>query len=77
MVRKMGARKVVVKNTDMSEEIQQDSIEIVTQTMRKLYVEKEIAAFTKKLWKPTFISATPLLKFPIWILVVFWCFILI
>ena len=70
----MADRKAVVKNADMSEDMQQDSIDISTQAMEKFNIEKDIAAFTTKLWRPTFISATPLLKLPTWMLVVFWRF---
>lgn len=43
-----GNRKVVVKNADMSEEMQQDAIEITTQALEKYNVEKDIAAHIKK-----------------------------
>lgn len=43
-----GARKAVVKNADMSEEMQQDAIEIATQAVEKYNVEKDIAAHIKK-----------------------------
>ena len=65
MIRKMADRKAVVKNVDMLEDMQQDSIDISTQAMEKFNFKKDIAAFIKKLWRPTFISATPLLKLPI------------
>ena len=70
----MADRKAVVKNADMSEDMQQDSIDISKQAIENFNVEKDIAAFTKKLWRSTFISATPLLKLPTWMLVVFWFF---
>ena len=49
MIRKMADRKAVVKNADMSEDMQQDSIDISTQAIEKFNVEKDIAAFTMKL----------------------------
>ena len=45
----MADRKAVVKNADMSKDIQQDSIDISTHAMEKFNVSKDIAAFTKKL----------------------------
>ena len=45
----MADRKAVVKNADMSEDMQQDSINISIQAMEMFNVEKDIAAFTKKL----------------------------
>ena len=70
----MADKKAVVKNADMSEDMQQDSIDISTQAMEKFNIEKDIAAFTKKLWRPTFIWTTSSLKLPTWMLVVFWYF---
>ena len=64
MTRKMADKEIVVKNADMSEDIQQDSIKIDTQTMEKYNVGKDISGFTKKLWMPIFILATLLLKLP-------------
>ena len=49
MIRKMADRKAVVKNADMSKDMQQDSIDISTQEMEKFNVEKDIPAFPKKL----------------------------
>ena len=45
----MADRKAVVKNVDMLEDMQQDSIDISTQAMEKFNFEKDIAAFIKKL----------------------------
>ena len=45
----MADTKAVVKNADMSEDMQQDSIDISTQAMKKFKVEKDIEAFIKKL----------------------------
>jgi dynein light chain LC8-type len=44
----MYYRKVVIKNADMWEELQQDSVECATQAMEKYNIEKDIAAHTKK-----------------------------
>merc|ERR1712127_722535 len=45
---KMSERKAVVKNADMSEEMQTDAIECATQAMEKFNIEKDIAAYIKK-----------------------------
>ena len=47
--RKMADIKAVVKNADMSKNKKQDLIVIITKDMEKFNVEKDIAAFTKKL----------------------------
>jgi len=44
----MTERKAVVKNADMSEDMQQDAIECATQAMEKFNIEKDIAAYIKK-----------------------------
>ena len=44
----MSDRKAVVKNADMSEDMQQDAIEVATQAMEKFNIEKDIAAYIKK-----------------------------
>uniref|UniRef100_A0A8C6GL35 Dynein light chain n=1 Tax=Mus spicilegus TaxID=10103 RepID=A0A8C6GL35_MUSSI len=44
----MYYQKVVIKNADMSEEMQQDSVECATQAMEKYNIEKDIAAHTTK-----------------------------
>ncbi|KAI6076350.1 Dynein light chain 1, cytoplasmic-like protein [Aix galericulata] len=44
----MGERKAVIKNADMSEEMQQDSVECATQALEKYNIEKDIAAHIKK-----------------------------
>ncbi|KAM3143131.1 Dynein light chain 2 [Paramecium bursaria] len=41
-------RKAVVKNADMSEEMQQDAIDCANQALEKFNIEKDIAAFIKK-----------------------------
>ncbi|VDP47419.1 unnamed protein product [Schistosoma margrebowiei] len=43
-----GSRKAVIKNVDMSEEMQQDAIEAATQAFEKYNIEKDIAAYIKK-----------------------------
>lgn len=43
-----GSRKTVVKNADMTEEMQQDAIEVAGQAVEKFNVEKDIAAHIKK-----------------------------
>ena len=43
-----GNTKVVVKNVDMSEEMQQEAIELATGALEKYSVEKDMAAFIKK-----------------------------
>ncbi|XP_012583980.1 PREDICTED: dynein light chain 1, cytoplasmic-like [Condylura cristata] len=40
--------KAVFKTVDMSEEMQQDSVEFATQALEKYSVEKDIAAHIKK-----------------------------
>merc|ERR1712228_268543 len=44
----MADRKAVVKNADMSEDMQQDAIDISTQALEKFNIEKDIAAYIKK-----------------------------
>lgn len=44
----MCDRKAVIKNADMSEEMQQDSVECATQALEKYNIEKDIAAHIKK-----------------------------
>ncbi len=41
-------RKAVIKNADMSEEMQQDAVDCAVQALEKYNVEKDIAAFIKK-----------------------------
>lgn len=43
-----GERKAVIKNADMSEEMQQDAIDCSVQAMEKFNIEKDIAAYIKK-----------------------------
>merc|ERR1712038_696062 len=42
------ARKAIVKNADMSEDMQQDAIDVATQAVEKHNIEKDIAAYIKK-----------------------------
>ncbi len=44
----MSERKAVIKNADMSEEMQQDAVDCATQAMEKYNIEKDIAAFIKR-----------------------------
>lgn len=41
-------RKAVLKNADMSEDMQLDAIECATQALEKYNIEKDIAAYIKK-----------------------------
>ena len=41
-------RKAVIENADISEDMQQDAIDISTQALEKFNIEKDIAAFIKK-----------------------------
>ena len=40
--------QAVVKNADMSEDMQQDAIDCASQALEKFNIEKDIAAFIKK-----------------------------
>ncbi|CAF1106234.1 unnamed protein product [Adineta ricciae] len=44
----MTDRKAVIKNADMSEDMQQDAVDIATQALEKYNIEKDIAAYIKK-----------------------------
>merc|ERR1712062_81389 len=44
----MSDKKAVIKNADMSEEMQQDAVDCATEALEKYNVEKDIAAFIKK-----------------------------
>lgn len=44
----MSERKAVIKNADMSDDMQQDAVECATQALEKYNIEKDIAAFIKK-----------------------------
>ncbi|GFR20534.1 dynein light chain 1, cytoplasmic [Trichonephila clavata] len=41
-------RKAVIKNADMSEEMQQEAVDVATQALEKYNIEKDIAAYIKK-----------------------------
>uniref|UniRef100_A0A7R9VA51 Dynein light chain n=1 Tax=Chlamydomonas euryale TaxID=1486919 RepID=A0A7R9VA51_9CHLO len=43
-----GGSKAVIKNADMTEEMQSDAIDCATQALEKYNIEKDIAAFIKK-----------------------------
>jgi len=45
---KMTDRKAVIKNADMSEDMQQDAVDCATQALEKYNIEKDIAAYIKK-----------------------------
>ena len=47
----MSERKAVIKNADMSEDMQQDAVECATQALEKYNIEKDIAAYIKKVIK--------------------------
>ncbi|KAK2174990.1 hypothetical protein NP493_755g01038 [Ridgeia piscesae] len=44
----MSERKAVIKNADMTEDMQQDAVDCATQAMEKYNIEKDIAAYVKK-----------------------------
>ncbi|KAK2879641.1 hypothetical protein Q8A73_023453 [Channa argus] len=44
----MSDKKAVIKNADMSDEMQQDAVDCAMQAMEKYNIEKDIAAFVKK-----------------------------
>lgn len=48
----MTDRKAVIKNADMSEDMQQDAVDCATQAMEKYNIEKDIAAYIKKVTHP-------------------------
>jgi dynein light chain LC8-type len=43
-----GGPKAIIKNVDMTEEMQQESVEIATAALEKYNIEKDIAAQIKK-----------------------------
>uniref|UniRef100_A0A5K3FI39 Dynein light chain n=2 Tax=Mesocestoides corti TaxID=53468 RepID=A0A5K3FI39_MESCO len=47
-VASMSERKAVIKNADMSEEMQQDAVAVAGQALEKFNIEKDIAAYIKK-----------------------------
>ena len=44
----MSDRKAVIKNADMSEEMQQNAIDVANQALDKHNIERDIAAYMKK-----------------------------
>ena len=44
----MTERKAVIKNADMSEDMQQDAVTVAGQALEKFNIEKDIAAYIKK-----------------------------
>merc|ERR1711869_31515 len=46
--KKMSERKAVIKNADMSEEMQQDAVDCAMHALDKYNIEKDIAAYVKK-----------------------------
>lgn len=44
----MSDRKPVIKNTDMSKEMQQDAVDCATRAFDEFEIEKDIAAYIKK-----------------------------
>ena len=44
----MSERKAVVKNADMTEDMQQDAVDMASQALEKYNIEKDIAAYIKK-----------------------------
>jgi len=44
----MADRKAVIKNADMSEDMQQDAVDCASQALEKYNIEKDIAAYIKK-----------------------------
>lgn len=44
-VNKMSDRKAVIKNADMSEEMQQDAVDCATQALEKYNIEKVYSQF--------------------------------
>lgn len=55
----MSERKAVIKNADMSEDMQQDAVECATQALEKYNIEKDIAAYIKK------VNVSPHLVIPV------------
>ncbi|NWX50948.1 DYL1 protein, partial [Steatornis caripensis] len=50
----MSDRKAVIKNADMSEEMQQDAVECPTQASEERYTECDIATYIKRMkYNPT------------------------
>lgn len=47
----MSDKKAVIKNADMSDDMQQDAVDCAMQAMEKYNIEKDIAAYVKKVLK--------------------------
>lgn len=58
----MSERKAVIKNADMSEDMQQDAVECATQALEKYNIEKDIAAYIKKVIIIFFLKTTHIKK---------------
>jgi len=54
----MSDKKAVVKNADMSEDMQQDAIDCASQALEKYNIEKDIAAFIKKEFDRKYVITT-------------------
>lgn len=50
----MGDKKAVVKNVDMSEEMQDEAINTAIQAIAKYNIEKDISAYIKKEFDRTY-----------------------
>ena len=63
----MSEKKAVIKNADMSEEMQQEAIDCATQALEKYNIEKDIAAYIKeefdKKYNPTWYAIVDSLFF--------------
>lgn len=44
----MSNKKAVIKNADMPDDMQQDAVDYAMQAMEKFNIEKDIAAYVKK-----------------------------
>ena len=44
----MAERKAVIKSADMSEEMQQDAVDVASKALDQFNIEKDIATFVKK-----------------------------
>ena len=73
----MADRKAVIKNADMSEDMQQDAIDCATQALEKYNIEKDIAAFIKKEFEfhplKSYVVESSIKKFWISCLLMFGC----
>lgn len=60
----MTDRKAVIKNADMSEDMQQDAVDCATQAMEKYSIEKDIAAYIKKVCRLAAVLRFPFRNVP-------------